>query len=86
MQVTAVFISTYSVSKERKSVGKRVYEFHIESTFLKPLHKTNFPKKRYPQKTLRYPQLSTTYPHLGGKAGKNGQFWLFRVFTAGFAA
>ena len=77
MQVTAVFISTHSVSKERKSVGKRVYEFHIESTSLKPLHKTNTLKKRYPQKTFRYPQLSTTYPHLGGKGGKNGQLWVF---------
>jgi len=54
-----------------------VYEFHIESTSLTPFHKTNAPKKRYPQKTLRYPQLSTTYPHLGGKGGKNGQLWVF---------
>ena len=77
MQVTAVFISTHSVSKERKSVGKRVYENHTDTTSLKPLRKKNRLKKRYPQKTFRYPQLSTTYPHLGGKGGKNGQLWVF---------
>jgi len=77
VQVTTVFISTHGVSKRRKSVGKRVYEFHIKTTSLTPLRKTNRLKKRYPQKTLRYPQLSTTYPHLGGKGGKNGQLWVF---------